>query len=355
MVTSEDPGVTPMPPQPQQLPLSSTTRTPHCHTAAASHPLLWETSSDTSTKNDEAKSEFDIMAESNRHPLVDAERSNSTIALVATDVAGTGNGYVSGNGNGHITNHSTFWRRSASVNSKVANPSIRDDASSDIFFGTVGNVAREILNPASRRSVSRPEYSDIARNADTLPYKDDHHPAGEVAADYLSLGARPRRRQSRDTDAEPSLVADYDSSSTVPSFYNNSRDGVHTSHHNFALHSTLGPYHPREHLTAVSGSTDRTAHSSPSHSEYSFTRSSDSPTRSDHSNHSLSRNHQRSSAAGNAICTRDVIDVAGSSSSSLRGADVPATEDTARLALSSPESPAYNRPASPISREPEHK
>ena len=304
------------------------------------------TVSESPWKKNDNKSQFEMMAESNRQQTsVDVDKINSTIALVASDVCGNGSGYISGNGNGHIGGN-TFWRRHASFNSNVANASFRRESTDDLFYGVGGNVARDILNPPpstasqARRSLSRPEYFDT--------YRDDHHPAGEIATDYASLGARPRRRFFRNNDVAPEPINRQNN--TISPFYNS--DAGYGYMPSFANNSQISGSGIGPSASVDYNNIDRTDHSSPSHSEYSYTRSSASPTRSENSNHSTSCNNHQFHSATVALGESSSASVPNQpDSNGAEGIErLPDAEPI--LVESSPESPAYHRPTSPISREP---
>uniref|UniRef100_A0A6A7FRB5 BTB/POZ domain-containing protein 9-like isoform X2 n=2 Tax=Hirondellea gigas TaxID=1518452 RepID=A0A6A7FRB5_9CRUS len=300
-------------------------------------------------EDNERRSEFDIMAESNRSPGIDSDKRTNSVNSVAA--AGEARG------------------EPVLVGAEAAVSNVRSMSNNDMFFvGSVSDgLAKDMQNPLIRESNhdacvetreipvdmynSRGDKEDSKHpRGDNIQSKGDNHPAGD-APDYWSLGARPRRSfRTGDQNQAPQL----------PSFYNNIPghfSPMHDPAQNtglFPVGSTLPQPMNNSGMSTPAMSTppmSRTAHSSPTHSEYSsFTRSSHSSPGSEYSTHSCSRNSRAGSVKSASGFKTDAA--------TSRTETMPATmnlplPDNEPVLVSSPEDvPPYHRPSSPLLLEP---
>ncbi|XP_018016294.1 BTB/POZ domain-containing protein 9-like isoform X4 [Hyalella azteca] len=282
------------------------------------------------------KYEFDMMAESNRSPELDApqQQAANAVAEAAGDEAA-----AAADGAG-LDDRLAF--------SSAASNGCSDHSSNDLFFGSASDVAAKngSLAPFEAQEVESVQSCASAYSGA------DQFSAGEggSAVDYSTLGARPRRSL---------RTTDYPYSHSMPPYYQHSR-GPLSSLHFFAQQcpAALSGASSNCQLPGSSSRSNSTAHSSPTHSEYSFTRSSNSPTRSEYSNLSSLQNNR---SGGSVKLVNPVLDMrqglgycmgaGGLGAGGSEGGAAPSTlaeVEVGSAITSSSGSAVYPRPPSPL-------
>lgn len=288
--------------------------------------------------DDEHKSEFDLMAESNRSPELDGARRGPPEVAAADAGAGAAEAAADVAG----SDRHAF--------SSAASNGCSDHSSNDLFFGSTSDMAvKNGSLPFEAQAGSEVESVKSCVSAYSVA---DQLSTGEAGVDYSTLGARPRRTL---------RTTDYPYSHSMPPYYQHSR-GPLSSLHFFAQQcpAALSGASSNSQLPGSSSRSGSTAHSSPTHSEYSFTRSSNSPTRSEYSNLSSLQNNR---SGGSVKSVNPVLDmrqglpycmgaggVGGGGGAGSEGAppSTLAEVEVGSEITSSSDSPAYPRPSSPM-------
>lgn len=294
--------------------------------------------------DDERKSEFDLMAESNRSPELDgARREPAEAAAAAAAAAGAVGAGAAAEADGGGSDRHPF--------SSAASNGCSDHSSNDLFFGSTSDVAAKNGSLPFEAQGSEVESVKSCVSAYSVA---DQLSSGEPGVDYSTLGARPRRAL---------RTTDYPYSHSMPPYYQHSR-GPLSSLHFFAQQcpAAMSGASSNGQLPGGSPHSGSTAHSSPTHSEYSFTRSSNSPTRSEYSNMSSLQNNR---SGGSVKSVNPVLDMrqgltyclgggavgaAGGGEAGSEGAppSTLAEVEVGSEITSSSDSPAYPRPSSPL-------
>ncbi|KAF2359514.1 BTB/POZ domain [Trinorchestia longiramus] len=297
-----------------------------------------------SDDDDEQKSEFDLMAESNRSPEMDAVRREVGAAAVVEAAAAAAAAAAAGSVvDGAGSDRNAF--------SSAASNGCSDNSSNDLFFGSASDVAAKngSLPPFEAQGS---EVESVKSSASAYSVADKFSNGDPGGVDYSTLGARPRRSL---------RTTDYPYSHSMPPYYQHSR-GPLSSLHYFAQQCPVGLSGSSSNgqLPGSSSRSNSTAHSSPTHSEYSFTRSSNSPTRSEYSNLSSLQNNRSSGSVklvnpvldmrqGLGYCMGEVAaEGLGEGGSEGAPPSTLAEVEVGSAITSSSDSAVYPRPSSPL-------